>query len=120
MPEKYDEHSEPYKELLHDFLNFETTGFKPFGKGTIGGADHYKSRGDYWEQNVGSRDAFRSLAKRVASRACALIPNSTMEKHGYDGNSTQEGEKKESEKKKNENEEEEEKTKNTTGSTMGE
>ena len=24
---KYDEHSEEFKELLHDFLNFEETGF---------------------------------------------------------------------------------------------
>ena len=54
---KYDEHSEEFKELLHDFMNFEETGFKPWGTG-IGGKDHYRARGDYWEKTIGSRDAF--------------------------------------------------------------
>ena len=58
---KFDENSEAYKELLYDFLNFEETGFKPFGKG-IGGVDHFRSKGDYFEKTVGSRHSFRSLA----------------------------------------------------------
>ena len=84
MPAKrYTENSEEFKELLHDYLNFETTGWKPFDT-NLGGADHYKSRGNYWANQVGSRHAFRGLAKKVAGKALALIPNSTLEKHGYD------------------------------------
>ena len=78
---KYTEHSEEFKELLHDFMNFEKTGFKPWGTG-IGGKDHYRARGDYWEKTIGSRDAFRALAKRVATKACSLIPNDKMADQG--------------------------------------
>ena len=78
---KYTEHSEEFKELLHDFMNFEETGFKPWGTG-IGGKDHYRARGDYWEKTIGSRDAFRALAKRVATKACSLIPNDKMADQG--------------------------------------
>jgi len=83
MPEKYNEMSEEYKELLHDYLNFEETGFKPFDK-IIGGANHYTSRGNYWQEMVGTKDSFRGLAKRVAVKACSMLPNSTLAKYGYD------------------------------------
>ena len=84
MPKhKYAENSEEWKELLHDFLNFEESGFKPFGP-NIGGVDHFRSRGDFWEKTVRTKDAFRSLANRVAMKACAMLPNSTLEKYGYD------------------------------------
>ena len=84
MPKhKYVENSEEWKELLHDFLNFEESGFKPFEQ-NIGGVDHIRSHDDFWEKTVGSKHTFRSLAKRVAMKACAFLPNSTLEKYGYD------------------------------------
>ena len=83
MHSKYDEHSEAWKELFDDFIHFEETGFKPFEK-SVGGAEHYPSRGDYWKEKIGLKDSFRSLAKRVAMKACAMLPDSTLMKYGYE------------------------------------
>ena len=43
---KHGENSEIYRLILHDFLNFEVTGFKPFGGG-IGSTAHWESRTYY-------------------------------------------------------------------------
>lgn len=58
------------KLILHDFLNWKTSGFKPWGKG-IGGRDHYTSCSQY--QRV-SHYAFRSQAKKIARIAMEQMP----------------------------------------------
>ncbi|CAJ1953983.1 unnamed protein product [Cylindrotheca closterium] len=80
MPEKHGKSSEVYKELLHDFMNFKQTGWKPFGP-NIGGVEHMKSKTMY-EKKMASRHAFRSLAKKVAADAVGLLPSSFIEDEG--------------------------------------
>ena len=50
------------KQILEQFLNWEKTNFKPWGK-NVGGANHYNSSAAY---RVVSASAFRSQAKKIA------------------------------------------------------
>ena len=73
MPVKHPETSEVYRRILHDFMNYPSTGFEPFGK-NVGGVDHFNSS-TFYEETMKSRHAFRSLAQKVAQKACSLLPN---------------------------------------------
>jgi hypothetical protein len=59
------------KQLLWDYLNYKTTGFKPWVTKGLGGTDHWRSRVIYQEA---SRSAFRSQAKKAAQEAMHLLP----------------------------------------------
>lgn len=50
------------KQILEQFLNWDKTNFKPWGK-NVGGANHYNSSAAY---RVVSASAFRSQAKKIA------------------------------------------------------
>ena len=50
------------KQILEQFLNWEKSNFKPWGK-NVGGANHYNSSAAY---RVVSASAFRSQAKKIA------------------------------------------------------
>ena len=50
------------KQILEQFLNWEKTNFKPWGK-NVGGANHYNSSAAY---RVVSARTFRSQAKKIA------------------------------------------------------
>ena len=53
------------KQILWDFKNYKTTGFKPWGRG-VGGANHYNSSEQY---KIVSPSAFRSQAQQIAKFA---------------------------------------------------
>ena len=53
------------KQILSDFQNWNTTGFRPWGTG-IGGVAHYKSRKCYQVVTLGE---FRSQAQKIAKLA---------------------------------------------------
>lgn len=53
------------KRILNDYLDWERTNFKPWGKG-VGGIDHYKTSSLF---SVVSPSAFRSQAKSIAKVA---------------------------------------------------
>ena len=50
------------KQILEQFMKWESTNFKPWGK-NVGGANHYNSSAAY---RVVSASAFRSQAKKIA------------------------------------------------------
>ena len=58
------------KQILEDFKNWKTTGFKPWGK-AVGGANHYHSSHKY---KVVSASAFRSQAQKIAKIALEQMP----------------------------------------------
>jgi hypothetical protein len=66
---KLDPKTEAGKMLLHDFLNYKTSGWSPFDK-PIGGAAHWRSRKIYMAV---SQSAFRSQALKTAKIAIKAL-----------------------------------------------
>ena len=64
--------TEAGKQILSDFQNWKTTGFRPWDK-VIGGASHYDSRKCY---QVVSLQAFRRQAQKIAQIAREQMPAS--------------------------------------------
>ena len=64
--------TEAGKQILSDFKNWKTTGFKPWGSG-VGGVEHYRSRQCY---QVVSQQAFKSQAQKIAQIAKEQMPAS--------------------------------------------